>query len=186
MDENCTIEDCGKKVVARGWCNTHYLRWRRYGDPLTTRHFSDPEEALAARVAWDGECLLWIGGVSGVGYGQIGVGGRQIGAHRFAFERDRGAIPEGMVVDHTCWNRACVYAPHLRAATARENLRSRAGANKGSALPRGVTRSGKKFRAAVQSDGKFHHVGTFSTPDEASVAAEAKRKELFGEFAGRA
>ena len=30
----CTIEDCGNKVVARGWCNRHYLRWSHHGDPL--------------------------------------------------------------------------------------------------------------------------------------------------------
>lgn len=30
----CSIEDCGKPVVARGWCNSHYLRWRNNGDPL--------------------------------------------------------------------------------------------------------------------------------------------------------
>lgn len=30
----CSIADCGNKVVARGWCNRHYLRWRNHGDPL--------------------------------------------------------------------------------------------------------------------------------------------------------
>lgn len=28
----CIIEDCGKPVVARGLCNTHYARWREHGD----------------------------------------------------------------------------------------------------------------------------------------------------------
>lgn len=31
----CSIEGCGKPVQARGWCNTHYARWRRQGDPHT-------------------------------------------------------------------------------------------------------------------------------------------------------
>lgn len=30
----CSIGDCGGKVIARGWCNKHYLRWRNHGDPL--------------------------------------------------------------------------------------------------------------------------------------------------------
>jgi len=30
----CVIEECGKPVNGRGWCYTHYARWRRYGDPL--------------------------------------------------------------------------------------------------------------------------------------------------------
>ena len=33
----CTIDDCNKKVVGRGWCSLHWQRWRRYGDPLLVR-----------------------------------------------------------------------------------------------------------------------------------------------------
>lgn len=27
----CSIEGCGLPVLARGWCSTHYARWRRLG-----------------------------------------------------------------------------------------------------------------------------------------------------------
>lgn len=34
----CSIPDCGKpQVNFRGWCNAHYRRWRRHGDPLRGR-----------------------------------------------------------------------------------------------------------------------------------------------------
>ena len=36
----CTVEGCTKLGVKRGWCGTHYARWKRHGDPttkLTTR-----------------------------------------------------------------------------------------------------------------------------------------------------
>lgn len=29
----CTVEDCETPPSVRGWCNAHYLRWRRHGDP---------------------------------------------------------------------------------------------------------------------------------------------------------
>ena len=29
----CSIPGCGKPARARGWCNTHWRRWRRHGDP---------------------------------------------------------------------------------------------------------------------------------------------------------
>lgn len=29
----CSIEGCHKPVLARGWCNTHYNHWHRYGTP---------------------------------------------------------------------------------------------------------------------------------------------------------
>jgi hypothetical protein len=33
----CTIEGCERKVLAKGWCNTHYQRWRRTGDVQADR-----------------------------------------------------------------------------------------------------------------------------------------------------
>ena len=30
----CEIEGCGMKSYVKGWCNAHYLRWRRHGNPL--------------------------------------------------------------------------------------------------------------------------------------------------------
>lgn len=32
-ERTCSVEGCGKAVQARGWCNTHYSRWRVQGDP---------------------------------------------------------------------------------------------------------------------------------------------------------
>lgn len=29
----CSIPDCGKPAIKRGWCNAHYKRWLRHGDP---------------------------------------------------------------------------------------------------------------------------------------------------------
>ena len=28
----CSVEGCGKRVLARGWCNMHYSRWRATGE----------------------------------------------------------------------------------------------------------------------------------------------------------
>lgn len=30
----CSIEGCTTLTNSRGWCNAHYQRWRRTGDPL--------------------------------------------------------------------------------------------------------------------------------------------------------
>lgn len=29
----CSIPNCNKRPVARGWCEAHYRRWRQHGDP---------------------------------------------------------------------------------------------------------------------------------------------------------
>lgn len=30
-DRLCSIDDCGKPFLARGWCSAHWTRWKRYG-----------------------------------------------------------------------------------------------------------------------------------------------------------
>jgi hypothetical protein len=32
-DDICTIPDCGRPKIARGWCIRHYSRWKNHGDP---------------------------------------------------------------------------------------------------------------------------------------------------------
>ncbi len=32
----CTIDECTRPLRARGWCATHWRRWRMHGDPLFT------------------------------------------------------------------------------------------------------------------------------------------------------
>ena len=34
----CSIEGCNNKILARGWCNKHYLRWKNNGDPLIIKY----------------------------------------------------------------------------------------------------------------------------------------------------
>ena len=165
------------------------MRWKRYGDALAdkVRH-SDPEDSFADRVAWDGEHLIWTGGTTRDGYGRLSVNGRRVYAHRYAWEREHGPIPDGLYVDHTCWERSCVNTDHLRLATHQQNGANRSGAlgDRKHNLPRGVYRHGRGYRARVKHNGTLHRLGSFDTPEEASAAAQTKRAILFGEFAGGA
>ena len=71
-------------------------------------------------------CLLWIGPRCGGDQKTpdrvYGLWGRHKYAHREAYERAYGPIPDGLVVMHSCDTPLCVEPSHLRAGTQSENL----------------------------------------------------------------
>lgn len=70
-------------------------------------------------------CWKWLGYKVKGGYGRFWFEGRDVMAHRFAYELVVGPIPEGKEPDHTCNNPGCVNPGHLEIKTHRENsLRS--------------------------------------------------------------
>lgn len=69
-------------------------------------------------------CHNWTGALSTSGYGGVAIGGhasKKVAAHRLAYELSKGAIPDGLVIDHLCRNKRCCNPDHLEAVTSREN-----------------------------------------------------------------
>lgn len=72
---------------------------------------------------WEGSpCWEWTAARYGGGYGGIRVGGKLRPAHRVSYELAVGPIPEELVIDHLCRNRACVNPDHLEVVSFRENI----------------------------------------------------------------
>ncbi len=72
------------------------------------------------------ECWLWLASTA-KGYGVIWSGGareigKQLQAHRVAYEFYVGPIPGDLVIDHLCRNRDCVNPTHLEPVTMKENI----------------------------------------------------------------
>lgn len=67
-------------------------------------------------------CIEWAGAKTtshGITYGTIGKRGL---AHREAYKKAYGEIPNGLVIDHLCRNGLCVNPLHLEAVTNKENI----------------------------------------------------------------
>lgn len=55
-------------------------------------------------------CVIWHGVLDQDGYGRVQFGSKWMMAHRKVFIDQHGLIPDGLVIDHLCRNRACVNA----------------------------------------------------------------------------
>lgn len=71
------------------------------------------------------DCWQWTGALDKDGYGRLWVDGRDIGAHRFAYENLVASIPVGLMVCHTCDNPRCCNPGHLFLGTALDNNHDR-------------------------------------------------------------
>src|SRR5699024_11236648 len=96
----CLIIGCDRTHHARGWCWMHHDRWLKYGDPESVAFvlIKSPEEAFARRTEWRGDCLFWPGSKTKHRNGRVYVNGKKQQAHRYAWERVNGPIPDGMFI----------------------------------------------------------------------------------------
>lgn len=76
------------------------------------------------------DCWEWSAGRDRHGYGRFYLAGRELLAHRWAYEDMVGEIPAELVIDHLCRNRGCVNPFHLEPVTPLENTRRSAPAQK--------------------------------------------------------
>lgn len=122
----CAVDDCERGIFSRDWCQKHYTRWLRHGDPTilhSTREIP-PLDRVMALVERDGPsgCWLWQGPLNQSGYAcRRPEKGTTTLVHRWLYEQLVGPIPDGLPLDHLCRVRRCVNPAHLEPVTDREN-----------------------------------------------------------------
>lgn len=122
----CSVEGCGKNKVKKGFCDNHYWRWRKHGDPLagpTVR--GTPVRWLKDRVNYsEDQCLIWPFYTTKSGYGSVSFNSKQMFAGRAMCFLAYGPPPtENHEAAHSCGNGAggCVHPKHIRWTTPVEN-----------------------------------------------------------------
>ena len=123
---SCAIEGCAGPVASRGWCEAHYRRWLRHGDPCAGRALKgEARRFLDSALAYDGaDCLIWPFQRDRDGYALISHDGRPQRVQRIICRERCGEPPTpGHEVAHSCGRgrNGCVTPGHLRWATSKEN-----------------------------------------------------------------
>jgi hypothetical protein len=87
------------------------------------------------------DCWDFKYGKTQAGYGHINDRGKNIYAHRFAWELTNGVIPDGLLVCHHCDNPGCCNPSHLFLGTTADNMHDRDA--------KGRNNKGKKLKAKL-------------------------------------
>ena len=116
----CSVENCRKKHLAKGFCCKHYYR-NKSGISITdkTKYEKTIKERFWEKVDKkdDDQCWLWKGSSNGI-YGKLTINGKSISAHRLSYEIHFGEIPDGegyhgTCVLHKCDTPLCANPNHL-------------------------------------------------------------------------
>jgi hypothetical protein len=69
------------------------------------------------------DCIEWTGTIGADGYGKKWNNKKRnwVQAHRWVYEQEVGAIPDGLMIRHLCHNKRCVNPAHLEPGTMKEN-----------------------------------------------------------------
>lgn len=98
----------------------------KHGDPEKIVNLPATATPLE-RLEWggwtvtDSGCWEWRGNKFPKGYGRVAVSDTTRGAHCIAYEVWVGAIPDGLLVRHSCDNPPCINPEHLSVGTSQDN-----------------------------------------------------------------
>jgi hypothetical protein len=196
----CAIKGCTDRRKGLGFCNRHLKRFRIHGNPLAGRAYKSNEKrpkrpaglSLEESFRWfmpgdppdGGQTWLWQGPVDGKGYGTIRFEGRNVLAHRLAYEMFVGPIPDGMIVRHKNDTPLDVNPSNLELGTLIDNVQDRVERGRSHWGPRKTSEKSQVRADAMKqraARGVRHARARFSEADivairEAYAAGETQRE----------
>lgn len=116
------------------------------------------------------------------GYRRITVNGEDFKASRIVWCIMTGTDPEDAQIDHVNGHPYDNRFANLRLATSIQNGQNRGAQTNNKSGYKGVSRSGKRWRAQIAVDGVTHNLGSFNTAEQASGAYLYASRQLHKPF----
>jgi hypothetical protein len=172
MTGRCKVDGCDRSAHRRGFCTSHYFRWRRHGDPLAGPTPNGEPETFYRDVvlAYDGdECLIWPYTTNSSGYAVLKRDGRRYTVSRVLCEEVHGAppTPEHHAA-HSCGRGqyGCVAKNHL-------SWKTPAG-NAADTVAHGRTTRGERNRHAKLDEASVLEIRQFLRSGDSQSAVAAR------------
>lgn len=122
--KKCSVEGCYKHSAAKGYCDTHYRRYKKYGFIFKSCHELPILDRFYLKTKLDSKtgCIEWIGSINAWGYGCFSYKCKSHLAHRFIYQSINEVDISGMLICHHCDNPKCVNINHLFIGTNQDNV----------------------------------------------------------------
>lgn len=110
---------------------------------------------------------------------------KSLSMHRLVWERNNGAIPDGLEIDHINCNGLDNRMENLRTCTHKENMSNQPGRLGASSQHKGVywDKQAGKWKAQICHSYKVYNLGRYKVEKDAALAYNAGAIRLFGPYA---
>lgn len=193
----CSVQGCPHFHEAHGFCNGHYIQWRKFGTVKRISLMRDANRFVRDEGFYRIELLDIKGNL--VGEALIDLEDYEkcrnikwhLSAKGYVQNTGRGIKLQHVVwgkkilLDHRSRNRLDCRKQNLRLCTLKENNQNQGRACNNTSGYIGVSwhKRAKKWAAYIKANGKRIHLGLFIDPVEAAKVRDVQAVNLFGEFA---